>query len=63
MKTKRLKIDYRPNSVQAGRDGKAWQVKEVVNSTEYNPGQWLDKAEVNALCKAAQWEVKLTGGE
>lgn len=34
-----------------------YQVVSVNNSTEYAPGQYLSKREVDELCSASRWTV------
>ena len=47
----------------AARDGRsshpAYKVESIVNSLEFEPGQMLPKSEVEALCSAPNWTVKV----
>ena len=39
------------------KDPKAWMVCSVENSTDYTPGQYLNKKQVDSLCKANRFHV------
>jgi len=39
------------------QDPKAWMVCSVENSTDYTPGQYLNKKQVDSLCKANRFHV------
>ena len=36
-----------------------YRVDMVENSTEFQPGQYLSKDQVDALCEMASWNVKM----
>ena len=39
------------------KDPNAWMVCSVENSTDYTPGQYLNKKQVDSLCKANRFHV------
>ena len=39
------------------QDPKAWKVESIENSTDYTPGQYLTKKQVDSLCKANRFHV------
>ena len=41
-------------------DPKAWRVVSVENSTEFNPNQFLNKKQVDTLCKGKKFEVTIS---
>ena len=43
--------------VQSHPDSQIWRVERVVNSIEFNPGQYLLRAQVDELCASAAWTV------
>jgi len=60
MKKKYITLEYRPSALRPLNDA-LYQVKEVRNSTQFAPRTWLNQNEVNDLCHAPSWEVKVIG--
>lgn len=60
MKTKRTLILLVKQSTDGtyGGVGKPYKVKEAENSTEFSPGQYLSRAEVDSLIEAG-WTIKI----
>jgi len=58
-KTKTIKLSWPhpdPQDVTGGSKSR-YRVESVTNSTTYNPGQFLCKAEVADLCDVSTFEV------
>ena len=55
-----LRTIENPNTV----DGlpRRYRVAKIVNSTEYAPGDFLNKAAVDELCAAKEWQVLVFPG-
>ena len=64
-KTKTIKLSHghAPVEPAAHRTPEAWEkalryrVEQVTDSTEYRPGQLLERKEVDDLCAASGWKV------
>lgn len=41
------------------KDRRQWKVLQVTDSVKFNPGQWLEKPEVQALCEDGAWKVTI----
>jgi hypothetical protein len=39
-----------------------WKVGQVTDSTEFTPGELLEKAKVDELCAASAWTVTILAG-
>lgn len=59
-KLKTLTLIYQPAGL-ADKPRGDYQVAKITNSTEYAPGYWLTKKEVDDLCEAKGWAVTITG--
>lgn len=48
-----------PHARVESADGKPWvyQIEKVTDSTEFGPGSFLEKKEVDELCAARDWKV------
>jgi hypothetical protein len=44
-------------------DGPRWVVDKMKKSTRYNPGDMLDKNDVDVLCKSSAWDVEIVGAK
>lgn len=52
VKTLKLSTDI------SDKDG-AYKVLQLKNSTKYVPGQFIPKADVDAMCEAEDWDVTI----
>jgi hypothetical protein len=55
MKTKTIKL----SKGRSLADG--FCVLQITDSTEFDPGQWLKRIDVDALCAAKDWKVTIVG--
>tara|TARA_R100000008_G_scaffold86465_1_gene79714 strand:- start:660 stop:911 length:252 start_codon:yes stop_codon:yes gene_type:complete len=42
------------------KNPKAWMVSTIENSTDYTPGEYLNKKQVDALCRANKFNVVIS---
>ena len=54
---KRMKLQYYRNCLKP--NDRYWKVVQMDNSTLYNPGDRLNKKQVDTLCKGAAWDVQI----
>lgn len=57
-KTKTIKLKYFDYHVTSKTE--TWKVQVVTDSVEFNPGQMLDKNEVQQLCENKYWKVTIS---
>lgn len=57
---KKIKLEFHKHFQSLDENGHRWKVLQVVNSTEFNPGEKLEKAKVEWLCHGnSGWEVTI----
>jgi hypothetical protein len=60
-KTKNLTVAYDPNALGRNPDTGEYRVVKCRNSTDYNPGTYISKTEVDAVIRRSGWNVDITG--
>jgi len=64
MKTKKLTLEYSANALGLGDPGpRPYKVVRVEHTTEYNPGDFLSKKEVDDLNCSSRWSVAIVAAK
>lgn len=57
MVTKRLKLTYPHQHIGGKPLMQVYRVEQTTNTTDYHPGDMLDKETVDRLCRKSNWTI------